>query len=105
MHIRLSEDRRIFTAVARSSYGWQDLYDTPTAVERVNSRLAGWAPFGMDHRFIRGLVKMFLRCTVALCAMLSMALGRIQTDQRPHLRRLLHSAYYRRSGHRSTAFA
>ena len=41
------KNRRVFTPVARSSYGWQEYYDARSAVERVNSRLAGG--FGFDH--------------------------------------------------------
>ena len=41
VRIKLEEDRRVFTPVARSSYDWQDYYDERSAVERVNSRLAG----------------------------------------------------------------
>ena len=77
----------MFTPVARSSYLWQDYYDQRSAVERVNSRLAG--PFGFERPFIRGLNKMRLRCTMALTIMLAMALGRIQTGQPEHLRSLL----------------
>ncbi len=60
VRIPLSEDRRVFTPVARSSYAWKDHYDQRSAVERVNSRLAG--SFGFDDPFIRGLAKMRLRC-------------------------------------------
>ena len=63
VRIRLAEDRRVFTPVARSSYLWHDYYAQRSAVERVNSRLAG--PFGFEHRFIRGLAKMRLRITMA----------------------------------------
>jgi hypothetical protein len=35
----VSEDRRIFTPLARSSYAWKRVYQKRTAVERVNSRL------------------------------------------------------------------
>ena len=35
VRIRLDEDRRVFTPVARSSYRWQDCYDQRGAVERV----------------------------------------------------------------------
>ena len=90
VRIPLSEDRRVFTPVARSSYAWKDHYDQRSAVERVNSRLAG--AFGFDDPFIRGLAKMRLRCTLALSIMLAMALGRIQTGQREHLRSLTKSA-------------
>ncbi len=39
VRIPLSEDRRVFTPVARSSHRWKRLYKKRTAVERVN---AGW---------------------------------------------------------------
>ena len=52
VRIPLAEDRRVFTPVARSSYLWKDYYDQRSAVERVNSRLAG--PYGFEHPFIRG---------------------------------------------------
>ena len=90
VRIPLNEDRRVFTPVARSSYAWKDHYDQRSAVERVNSRLAG--PFGFDDPFIRGLAKMRLRCTLALSIMLAMALGRIEAGQREHLRSLTKSA-------------
>ena len=90
VRIKLEEDRRVFTPVARSSYVWQDYYDERSAVERVNSRLAGG--YGFDHPFIRGLTKMRLRMTLALTIMLAMALGRIQAGQPEHLRSLVKSA-------------
>ena len=43
---------------------WQDYYDERSAVERVNSRLAGG--FGFERPGIRGLAKMQLRITMAL---------------------------------------
>ena len=87
LRIPLVEDRRVFTPVARSSYVWKDYYDQRSAVERVNSRLAG--PFGFERPFTRGLKKMRLRCTMALTIMLAMALGRIRAGQPEHLRSLL----------------
>lgn len=80
VRIPMSEDRRIFTPVARSSYKWKKLYKKRTAVERVNSRLD--VSFGFEHHFIRGLKKMRLRVGLALCVMLAMALGRIKENQR-----------------------
>lgn len=78
------------TPVARSSYDWQDYYDERSAVERVNSRLAGG--YGFDHPFIRGLTKMRLRMTMGLTIMLAMALGRIQAGQPENLRSLVRPA-------------
>ena len=87
LRIPLAADRRVFTPVARSSYVRKDYYDLRSAVEQVNSRLAG--PFGFERPFIRGLKKMRLRCTMALTIMLAMALGRIRAGQPEHLRSLL----------------
>jgi hypothetical protein len=55
-------------------------------VERVNSRLD--VSFGFEHHFIRGLKKMELRCSLALCVMLAIALGRVK-EKRPDLMRSL----------------
>ena len=90
VRIRLGEDRRVFTPVARSSYVWQDYYDQRSAVERVNSRLAGG--FGFERPAIRGLAKMRLRVTMAMTIMLAMALGRIRAGQSEHLRSLVKPA-------------
>ena len=90
VRIRLAEDRRVFTPVARSSYRWQDYYNERSAVERVNSRLAGG--FGFERPGIRGLAKMRLRVTMAMTIMLAMALGRIRAGQREHLRSLVQPA-------------
>ena len=90
VRIPLAEDRRVFTPVARSSYRWQDYYDERSAVERVNSRLAGG--FGFERPGIRGLAKMQLRITMALTIMLAMALGRIRAGQPEHLRSLVKPA-------------
>ena len=90
VRIPLAEDRRVFTPVARSSYRWQDYYDQRSAVERVNSRLAGG--FGFERPGIRGLATMQLRVTMALTIMLAMALGRIRPGQPENLRSLLRPA-------------
>ena len=39
----------MFTPVVRSSYRWQDYYDQRSAVERVNSRLAGGSGPSVGH--------------------------------------------------------
>lgn len=90
VRIPLSEDRRIFTPLARSSYAWKKTYKKRTAVERVNSRLD--VSFGFEHHFIRGIEKMKLRCSLALCVMLAMALGRIKEKQQEKLRSLVKAA-------------
>jgi hypothetical protein len=90
IRIKLDEDRRVFTPLARSSYVWEAAYRQRTAVERVNSRLD--VSFGFEHHFIRGLKKMKLQVGLALSVMLAMALGRIREKQTEHLRSLVQAA-------------
>jgi hypothetical protein len=90
VRIPLTEDRRVFTPLARSSYAWKRHYKKRTAVERVNSRLD--VSFGFEHHFIRGLKKMKLRCCLALSVMLAMALGRVKEKQQDKLRSLVKAA-------------
>lgn len=90
IRIPLSEDRRIFTPIDRASYKWEKTYERRTAVERVHSRLD--VSFGFELHTIRGLAKMKLRCGLALCVMLAMALGRIKENQAGKLRSLVASA-------------
>ncbi len=59
IRIPLSEDRRIFTPIDRSSHKWKREYNKRTAVERVNSRLD--VSFGFELHTIRGMNKMKLR--------------------------------------------
>ncbi len=86
IRVPLAEERRIFTPLSRSSYMWGTLYKKRTSVERVNSRLD--VSFGFERHFIRGLKKMHCRCSLALCVMLAMALGRVR-EKRPDLMRSL----------------
>ena len=90
IRIPLSEDRRIFTPIDRASYKWGTEYDKRTTVERVNSRLD--VSFGFELHTIRGMSKMKLRCGLALCVMLAMALGRIKEKQADKMRSLVWSA-------------
>lgn len=90
VRIPLSEDRRIFTPVARSTGKWNRLYKSRTAVERVNSRIDN--VFGFEKHFIRGLKKMHLRVSLALIVMLAMAYGRVANKQGDLLRSLVRSA-------------
>ena len=87
VRIKLSQDRRVFTPLARSSYQWKTQYKKRTAVERVNSRLD--VSFGFEHHFIRGLKKMRLRVGLALVVMLAMALGRAKEKPLDMLRSLV----------------
>jgi len=90
IRIDLETDRRIFTPVDRASNKWERLYDKRTAVERVNSRLD--VSFGFEQHYIRGKKKMELRCGIALCVMLAMAVGRIKEKQTQYMRSLVKSA-------------
>lgn len=90
VRIPLSEDRRVFTPLARSSYAWARTYKKRTAVERVNSRLD--LSFGFERHFIRGLAKMRLRVGLALSVMLAMALGRVRENQEDKIRSLVRAA-------------
>ena len=83
----MSTDRRVFTPVARSSYKWTDLYKARTSVERVNSRLD--VSFGFEEHYIRGMKKMEFHCGLALCVMLTMALGRARQGQMDLMRSLV----------------
>lgn len=87
LRIPLAEDPRIFTPVARSSYKWKERYKMRTATERVNSRLD--VSFGFERHFIRGLKKMELRVCLALCVMLTMAVGRIKEKEPEKMRSLV----------------
>jgi hypothetical protein len=90
VRIKLSQDRRVFTPLARSSYRWKQLYKKRTAVERVNSRLD--VSFCFEQHFIRGQQKMTLRMGLALVVMLAMALGRVKEKQKDRLRSLVQAA-------------
>ena len=90
IRIKMEEDRRLFTPLARSSYAWKRAYDKRTSVERVNSRLDGF--FGFENHNIRGQKKMEVRCGLALCVMLALAVGRIQQGKPDLMRKLAISA-------------
>ena len=90
VRIKLSEDRRVFTPLARSSYRWKTIYKKRSAVERVNSRLD--VSFGFEQHFIRGQKKMRLRVGLALIVMLAMALGRAKEKRLDKLRSLIQAA-------------
>ena len=87
IRINMNIDRRVFTPIARSSYKWKDLYKSRTSVERVNSRLD--VSFGFEEHYIRGMKKMEFRCGLALCVMLTMALGRALQGQMGLIRSLV----------------
>lgn len=86
IRIPLSMDRRVFTPIDRASYKWEKEYNKRSAVERVNSRLD--VSFGFELHTIRGMAKMKIRCGLALCVMLAMALERIRENQADKMRSL-----------------
>ena len=90
IRIKLSEERRVFTPLARSSYSWAKEYKARTAVERVNSRLD--VGYGFEHHTIRGKKKMKMRCSIAMIVMLTMAVGRIKENQEDKMRSLVKPA-------------
>ncbi|MCB5560221.1 transposase [Anaerosalibacter bizertensis] len=89
IRIDIKQDRRIFTPIDRASYKWKRIYDKRTAVERVNSRLD--VSFGFEKHYIRGIKKMKVRCGIALCVMLAMAVGRVKEKQVKEMRSLVKS--------------
>jgi hypothetical protein len=86
LRIKLFEDRRRFTPIARSSYKFDNIYKSRTAVERVNSRIDN--VYGFESHFIRGIKKMKFRCSLSLLVMLVVAIGRIKQAQ-PEMMRTL----------------
>lgn len=87
VRIPLSEDRRIFSPVARDSQKWEILYKGRTAVERVNSRID--TMFGFEQHTIRGQKKMHVRVSIALILMLAFAVGKIQQQKEDEIRQFL----------------
>jgi len=90
IRIKLEVDRRIFTPIDRASYKWEKYYDKRTSVERVNGRIDEL--FGFEKHYIRGIAKMKVKCGIALCVMLAMAVGRIKEKQEDKMRSLVKSA-------------
>jgi hypothetical protein len=90
VRIKLFQDRRVFTPLARSSYRWKQTYKKRSSVERVNSRLD--VSFCFEQHFIRGHKKMNLRIGLAFIVMLAMALGRVKEKQKGKLRSLVRAA-------------
>jgi hypothetical protein len=73
--------------IDRSGYAWEKAYRRRTAAERVNSRLD--CTFGLERHTIRGEQKMRVRCGLALCVMLAMAVGRSKANQAEKMRSLV----------------
>lgn len=87
IRIKLETDRRIFTPIDRASYKWKKQYNNRTSVERVNGRLD--ESFGFEKHYIRGRKKMKVKCGLALCVMLAMALARVREKQEDKIRSLV----------------
>lgn len=87
IRIPLSHDPRIFTSVSRSSYKWKRLYNSRSAIERVNSRIDSM--FGFKKHTIRGQKKMTMRVSIAFILMLAFAVGKIQENREAEIRRFL----------------
>ena len=87
VRIPLSEDRRIFSPVARDGYKWGDLYKGRTAAERVNSRID--TIFGFEQHTIRGHKKMQVRMSISLTLMLAFAVGKIRQNKEDEIRQFL----------------
>jgi len=90
VRIKLEEDRRVFTPMARSSYAWERTYNMRSSVERVNSRIDG--SYCFEQHYIRGLQKMSMRCGLALIVMAAMAVGCIKENREKQMRSLLWAA-------------
>ena len=87
IRIPIGRDRRLFTPIARSSYKWNRLYASRTAVERVNSRVD--VSYGFERHFIRGLSKMHMRLSLAMLVMLAMAVGHVKAGRKEMMRSLI----------------
>jgi hypothetical protein len=90
IRIDISKDQRVFCPIDRASYKWVRGYKKRTSVERVNGRLD--ESFGFEKHYIRGIKKMKIKCGIALCVMLAMAVGRIKEGQPEKMRSLIQSA-------------
>ena len=90
IRIRLSENRRVFTPLARSTPQWKRAYKRRTSVERTNSRMD--VSFGFEDHFLRGRKKVTFRCGFALAIQLALAVARIRAGQKEHMRSLVHPA-------------
>ena len=85
--IKLDEDRRIFTPIARDSKKWIREYKKRTSVERENGRLD--RDYGFEIHTIRGLKKMDMFVTMAFLVQLGMAKGKIEQNKRENLSALI----------------
>lgn len=80
-------DRRIFTPTPHGSPSWQRGYSRRSALERINNRIDN--SFCFEKHFVRGLDKMKVRVGLAMCVMMSMALGHIKAGRPEQMRSLV----------------
>lgn len=85
--IKLDEDRRVFTPIARDSKKWKREYKKRTSVERENGRLD--RDYGFEIHTIRGKEKMNMFVTMAFLVQLSMAKGKIEENKKERLSALV----------------
>ena len=85
--IKLDEDRRIFTPVARNTMKWKREYKKRTSVERENGRLD--RDYGFEIHTIRGKEKMNMFVRMAFLVQLSMAKGKIEENKKERLSALV----------------
>lgn len=81
--IKISEDPRVFTPIARDSYKWKREYKKRTSVERENGRID--RDLGFEKHTIRGQAKMEMYITMGFLVQLSMAKGKIEENKKIHL--------------------
>lgn len=80
-------DRRIFTPTPHGSPSWQRGYNRRSALERINNRIDN--SFCFEQHYIRGMEKMKVRVGLAMCIMMSMALGHIKSGRPEQMRSLV----------------
>ncbi len=85
--IKLAEDRRIFTPVARDSKKWKREYKKRTSVERENGRID--RDLGFEKHTIRGIEKMEMFITMGFLVQLGMTKGKIEQNKKEHLSALI----------------
>ena len=85
--IKIEEDRRVFTPIARDSKKWKREYKKRTSVERENGRLD--RDYGFELHTIRGKEKIEMCITMAFLVQLSMARGKIEQNKKERLSALV----------------
>ena len=80
-------NRRIFTPTPWGAPAWQRGYRRRSALERVNARLD--RVYGFEGHFIRGIVKMRTRVSLAFAVMMALALASTNAGQEERIRSLV----------------